>query len=265
MLNDNNGPGSADPRALPVLDRFRLDDRVVIITGASSGLGVAHAQACAEAGAHVVIAARRADRLEATLKLVRDTGREGLAVAADVSKEEDCRRIVETAVGRFGHVDVLVNNAGIANSTPASALPGGEFQRVLDVNVTACFNMARACAAVMEPGSSIVNVASVMGLSTIEVPSAAYSASKAAVLGLTRALAREWTPAKGIRVNAILPGFFPSEMTPTQAAGMLRGRLVMGRLGNPDELSPAVVFLASQASSYMTGSELVVDGGFLLA
>ena len=263
-MNYDTGPGPEKTRVLPVLDRFRLDDRVVIITGASSGLGVAHAQACADAGARVVITARRADRLEATLKLVRDAGREGLAVTADISKEEDCRRIVQTAAERFGRVDVLVNNAGIADSTPAAALSAGEFQRVLDVNVTACFNMAQACAAVMDPGSSIVNVASVMGLTTIEIPSPVYSASKAAVLGLTRALAREWTPAKGIRVNALLPGFFPSEMTPSRAADLLRHRLVMGRLGDPAELAAAVVFLASDASSYMTGSELVVDGGFML-
>ena len=262
----HNGTTSVAPHepAVSALDRFRLDDRVVIVTGGSSGLGVAFAQACAGAGADVVVAARRADRLETTLELVRDAGRDGLAVTADVSSEQDCRRIVEETVERFGRLDVLVNNAGVAESRPAAQLTGFDFQRVLDVNVTACFNMARAAAEHMPCGSSIVNVSSVMGLTTIEGPSSAYSASKAAVLGLTRALAREWTLSKGIRVNAILPGFFPSEMTPAVVAQMLSHRLAMGRLGDPDELAAAVVFLASDASSYMTGAELLVDGGFML-
>jgi hypothetical protein len=168
-----------------VSDPFRLDDKVVVITGASSGLGVEFARACAEAGADIVAAARRVDRLADTVELVHAKGREGIAVAADVSVEADCKGVVTAAVERFGRVDVLVNNAGIEDHHPASRLELDTFRRVLDVNVTACFAMAQAAAKAMPPGSSIVNVASVMGLTTMDFPSTAYTTSKAAVLGLT--------------------------------------------------------------------------------
>jgi NAD(P)-dependent dehydrogenase (short-subunit alcohol dehydrogenase family) len=246
------------------LDRFRLDGKVVVVTGASSGLGVAFATACAEAGADVVVAARRADRLRDTVALIDAAGRDGLAVAADVARADDCQGVAAAAVQRFGRIDVLVNNAGIADHTPASRVSAETFGQVLDVNVTACLLMAQAAAPAMAPGSSIVNVSSIMAHTTLAFPSTAYAASKAAVLGLTRALAREWTPRKGIRVNSLLPGFFPSEMTTELPDGPLDGRLPMGRLGVPHELACALVFLASDASSYMTGAELVVDGGLLL-
>jgi len=248
-----------------VMDRFRLDDKVALVTGASSGLGVAFARACAQAGADVVVAARRADRLEGTVALVKATGREALAVSADVSAESDCHEIVEAAVERFGRLDVLVNNAGIADYVPASRLETEEFRRVLDVNLTACFWTCQAAASVMAPGSSIVNVASIMAHTTLDLPSTAYSASKAGLLGLTRSLARQWSGRKGIRVNALVPGFFPSEMTGHMPRELLERRLVMGRLGDPEELAAAVIFLASDAGGYVTGAELVVDGGFLVA
>jgi NAD(P)-dependent dehydrogenase (short-subunit alcohol dehydrogenase family) len=247
-----------------VSDPFRLDDKVVVITGASSGLGVEFARACAEAGADIVAAARRVDRLADTVELVHAKGREGIAVAADVSVEADCKGVVAAAVERFGRVDVLVNNAGIEDHHPASRLELDTFRRVLDVNVTACFAMAQAAAKAMPPGSSIVNVASVMGLTTMDFPSTAYTTSKAAVLGLTRTLARQWSGRKGIRVNSLLPGYFPSEMTQSIPIELLESRLVLGRLGRPQELCNALVFLASDASSYVTGADLVVDGGLLL-
>jgi len=260
----DNTTGSEQEQERPVIDRFRLDDRVVVITGASSGLGVAYAQACAGAGADVVVAARRADRLESTVELVRNSGREGLAVAADVTREADCNAVIEAAMERFGRVDVLVNNAGIGDTDPASSLSLETFQGVLDVNLTACFLMARASAAVMAPGSSIVNVSSVMADTTLQVPTTAYCASKAGLLGLTRSLARQWA-SEGIRVNALQPGFFPSELVDPKIAELLGARLVMGRLGGPAEVASALVFLASDASSYVTGTELVVDGGLTLA
>jgi NAD(P)-dependent dehydrogenase (short-subunit alcohol dehydrogenase family) len=248
-----------------VLDRFRLDDKVVIVTGATSGLGVTFAQACAQAGADVVVAGRRAERLEDTVALITAAGRQGLAVAADVTHDSDCQRLVESAVERFGRIDVLVNNAGVAEYGPATRLAGAEFQRVLHVNLTACFTMSQAVSAAMAPGASIVNVSSILALTTLEMPSTAYNASKAGVLGLTRALARQWSGRKGIRVNALLPGFFPSEMTAELPREFIGDRLVMGRVGIPEELAAALVFLASDASSYVTGAELVVDGGFTLA
>ncbi|MFW0796793.1 SDR family oxidoreductase [Gordonia sp. CPCC 205515] len=244
---------------------FRLDDKVVLITGASSGLGVAFARACAGAGADIVVAARRADRLAETVELVESLGRRALAVPADVTGPDDCRKLVDAAVAQFGRIDVLVNNAGIEDHAPATRLPIDEFQRVLDVNVTACFALAQAAAPAMPSGSSIVNISSVMSRTTMDFPSTGYSTSKAALNGLTRTLARQWSGRKQIRVNALLPGFFPSEMTDNVALDLLENRVVMGRLGRPEELSAALVFLASDASSYITGTELVVDGGLLLS
>lgn len=245
-------------------ERFRLDGKVVVVTGASSGLGVTFARAVAESGADVVLAARRADRLQETVATVEETGRAALAVSADVTKETDCRAVAAAAAERFGRIDVLVNNAGIEDRQPASRLTSEEFSQVVSVNLTACFMMAQASQPSMPQGSSIVNVASIMGHTTLDLPSTAYCASKAGLLGLTRSLARQWSGRKGIRVNSLLPGFFPSEMTQGAQAEMFGERLVMGRLGRPEELTSALIFLASDASSYMTGSELVVDGGFLL-
>ncbi|MFT4011729.1 MAG: SDR family oxidoreductase, partial [Nocardioidaceae bacterium] len=221
-------------------------------------------------GADVVIAARRKDGLEATAASVRTLGRRVHAVQADLSVEADCERVIASSMDAFGRVDVLVNNAGTGDEGPASRLALAEFERTLQLNLTACFVTARAASAVMRPGSSIVNVASIMAHTTLErMPTAAYGASKAGLLGLTRSLARQWTRRKGIRVNALSPGFFPSEMTTEiegdDAGTLLEDRLVMGRFGRPEELAHAVVFLASDASSYMTGAELVVDGGFLLS
>jgi NAD(P)-dependent dehydrogenase (short-subunit alcohol dehydrogenase family) len=246
------------------LDRFRLDDRVVVVTGASSGLGVAFAQACAEAGADVVVAARRKDRLADTVHRVERAGRAGLAVEADIAIESDCRAVVAAAVERFGRIDVLVNNAGIEDHDPASRLSLDTFRRVIDVNLTACFVLSQEAAAVMPRGSSIINVSSILAQTTFDAPHTAYSASKAGVLGLTRTLARQWTGRKGIRVNAVLPGLFPTEMTDGTPETIFEGRLPMGRFGRPDELAAAVLFLASDASSYVTGAELVVDGGLVL-
>jgi len=256
-------PAAGEKR--PLTDRFRLDNKVVVITGASSGLGVAFAEACADAGADVVVAARRAHLLQGTLHKVTEAGRTGLAVTADVSDADDCRKVVDAAVDRFGRIDVLINNAGIEDHAPASRLPLAEFENVIAVNLTACFSMAQAAATAMEPGSSIVNVASIMAHTTIDAPTTAYTTSKAGLIGLTRSLARQWSGRKGIRVNALLPGFFPSEMTDAMPHELVGHRLVMGRFGDPAELAAAMVFLASDASSYMTGSELVVDGGFLLS
>jgi NAD(P)-dependent dehydrogenase (short-subunit alcohol dehydrogenase family) len=250
---------------MPILDRFRLDGRTAIVTGASSGLGVAFATALAEAGADVVVAARRADRLEATRAAVEATGRRALAVRTDVSLPEDCRRLVETAMEAFGHVGILVNNAGVAAAVPASREQPDEFRHIIDVNLNGCYWMAQECGRVMQPGSSIVNISSVLGITTAGLPQAAYSASKAGLIGLTRDLAQQWTGRKGIRVNAIAPGFFRSEMTAQYTedyvAAQLK-RVLAGRFGEEPELAAALVFLVSDAGSYMTGQTLVVDGGF---
>jgi NAD(P)-dependent dehydrogenase (short-subunit alcohol dehydrogenase family) len=253
---------------VPILDRFRLDDRVAIVTGASSGLGVAFAQALAEAGADVVLAARRADRLEGTRQLVEAAGRRALAVPTDVAEPEACHALADAAMERFGRVDVLVNNAGIGTAVPATRETPDAFRAVIDVNLSGCYWMAQACGRVMRPGSAIVNISSVLALTTAGLPQAAYSASKAALLGLTRDLAQQWTGRKGIRVAALAPGFFASEMTDQYADGYLdavMARVPAGRMGRPEELAAALVFLASDAGGYVTGVTLPVDGGMTVA
>jgi len=247
-----------------VLDRFRLDGKVAIVTGATSGLGVAFATALAEAGADVVLAGRRADRLEQTRKLVTDLGRRAITVTADVSLPEAAQGVVDTAVSELGKVDVLVNNAGKGTAVPATRETPEQFREVIDINLNGCYWMAQACGRVMTPGSAIVNISSVVALTSGGLPQAAYSASKAALIGLTRDLAVQWTGRKGIRVNALAPGFFPSEMTDQFPEGYIDSqlpRLPAGRPGEPAELAAAVVFLASPAAAYITGTTLVVDGG----
>ena len=249
-----------------ILDMFRLDGKVAIVTGASSGLGVAFAQHLAEAGADVALAARRVDRLGETAALVEKAGRRAISVPTDVSSPADCQRLVDETMGEFGKVDVLVNNAGLGTAYPATRETPEQFRQVIDVNLNGAYWMAQCCGRVMKPGSSIINIGSVLGFTTANLPQAAYSASKAGLIGLTRDLASQWTGRKGIRVNLVAPGFFESEMTEQYPPGYMEAQLPrapVGRAGDPSELSAAVVFLASAAAGYITGIALPVDGGFL--
>lgn len=250
-----------------ILDRFRIDDRVAIVTGASSGLGVAFAQALAQAGADVVLGARREERLADTRALVEAAGRRAAAIRTDVTEPGDCQALVDAAMGEFGRVDILVNNAGVGTAVPATRETPEEFRSVIDINLHGCYWMAQACAKVMAPGSSIINVSSVLGLTTAGLPQAAYAASKAGLIGLTRDLAQQWTGRKGIRVNALAPGFFESEMTEQYHDGYIETtvlpRILAGRMGYAEELSAALIFLASDAGSYVTGITLPVEGGLL--
>ena len=249
-----------------MLDRFRLDGKVAIVTGASSGLGVAFAEGLAEAGADIAICARRVEKLEQTRARVEEVGRRCIAVQADVAQVEDCNRLVEQTVQELGKVDVLINNAGVGTAYPATREDPDDFRRVIDINLNGSYWMAQACGRVMGEGSSIVNIGSVLGFTSAHLPQAAYASSKAAIVGLTRDLAQQWTGRKGIRVNALAPGFFESEMTEQYPDGYLDQmmfRVPAGRKGDPSELVAAAIFLASDASSYVTGAVLPVDGGLL--
>jgi NAD(P)-dependent dehydrogenase (short-subunit alcohol dehydrogenase family) len=250
------------------VDTFGLEGRVVIVTGASSGLGAAVAVAVAQAGADVVIGARRTEMLEATAVAVEGVGRRALVVPTDVTVVEDCQRLVRRATETFGRVDGLVNNAGVAIAVPALQESPEQFRAVLDLNLMGAYWTAQAAAAAMTSGGSIVNVSSIIGLTSAELPQAAYATSKAGLLGLTRDLAAQWSGRRSIRVNALAPGFFESEMTDLCRPGYLESlaaRTPLGRIGRPEEIASVVVFLLSDAASFMTGSTVVVDGGLSIA
>jgi NAD(P)-dependent dehydrogenase (short-subunit alcohol dehydrogenase family) len=252
---------------MTITEMFRLDGKVALVTGSSSGLGVAFAQGLAEAGADVVLGARRVERLEDTAALVRAAGRRALSVGTDVADPDSCQALVDAAMAEFGRVDVLVNNAGIGTAVPATRETPEQFRAVIDVNLNGCYWMAQACGRVMQAGSSVVNISSVLGLTTAGLPQAAYAASKAGLIGLTRDLAQQWTGRKGIRVNAVAPGFFASEMTEQYPDGYLESqqqRIPAERTGDPRELAGTVVFLASDAAGYITGQTLAVDGGMTI-
>ena len=175
---------------MSVLDFFRLDGRVVIVTGASSGLGVSFAQSFAEAGADLVLGARRMDRMAQTAALVEQAGGRVSTHQTDVIDPDQCQHLVDAAMAEFGRIDVLINNAGVGTAVPATRETAEEFRAVIDVNLNGSYWMAQACGRVMQPGSSIINIASVLGLTTAGLPQAAYSASKAGIIGLTRDLAQ---------------------------------------------------------------------------
>ncbi|PND58943.1 short-chain dehydrogenase [Mycobacterium sp. ENV421] len=252
---------------MSILDSFRLDDKVVIVTGASSGLGVSFAQAFAEAGAHLVLGARRVEQMAGTAALVEEAGRKVYTRKTDVVDPDQCEQLVESAMKVFGRVDVLVNNAGVGTAVPATRETPDQFRKVVDVNLNGSYWMAQACGRVMQPRSSIINISSILGITTGGLPQAAYSASKAAVIGLTRDLAQQWGPRKGIRVNALAPGFFQSEMTDEYQPGYLETqlpRVMVGRMGDPVELAATAVWLASPAGGYVTGQTIIVDGGLTI-
>jgi len=249
---------------MSVLDAFRLDGRVAVVTGGNRGLGYAFARALGEAGARVAIAARDAER---SAEAAGELG--ALAVPLDVTDAESVGAMVERVSGELGAIDVLVNNAGICFHRPALEVPEQEWREVFDVNVDGLWRCSRAVGAGMvERGhGSIVNIGS-MSAMIVNRPQMqpAYNASKAAVHHLTRSLAAEWAP-HGVRVNALAPGYVKTEMSPVDEPRFRRHWIEdapMERYATPDELGPSLLYLASDASSFVTGSVLVVDGGYTL-
>lgn len=247
-----------------VLDSFDLTGRVAIVTGASSGLGEGFARTLAEAGATVHAAARRVDRLQALADEVPGI----VPVACDVTDPAARRELVERA-SAAGPIDVLVNNAGKPGPPDALTESDEEFTSLLELNLTAGFHLAVGVVGSLPEGhrTSIINVSSVVGLvSTAPIGGAGYAASKAAVIGVTRELAGQWGR-RGVRVNALVPGWFDTEMTDglftnDKSATWVRRGTMLNRGGATGEVDAPLLFLASDASSYMTGQVLVVDGGW---
>jgi NAD(P)-dependent dehydrogenase (short-subunit alcohol dehydrogenase family) len=242
-----------------------LDGRVVVVTGASSGLGEQLARALESSGAVPVLAARRIERLE---RLQAELHRADI-VACDVTDEADRERLIETVIERHGRIDGLVNNAGTGATGPALRTPVETFAQVVDINLVAPYALSCLAARHMRAGGgqTIVNVASVMGLRSItQIADAAYVASKAGLIGLTRELASQWGR-YGIRVNAVAPGFFASEMTAELGADAdsfpdwLTSQIPLGRGGRAGELDESILFLLGPQSSFVTGSVITVDGG----
>ena len=249
---------------MSILDQFLLTDRVAIVTGASSGLGVAFANALSQAGASVVLGARRTDRLTSVAAAIQAEGRQALTVTTDVADPAACDALAAAAMAEFGRIDILVNNAGLGTAYPASRETKEQFRSVIEVNLNGSYWMAQACGRLMRPGSSIVSISSILAFTTLGLPQAAYSASKAGLVGLTRDLAAQWTSRKGIRVNAIAPGYFPTEMTdqyPEEGIESIRPRMLIPRLGRPEECAATLVWLVSPAAGYVTGQTIIVDGG----
>jgi 2-deoxy-D-gluconate 3-dehydrogenase len=251
-----------------ILDAFRLDGRVALVTGANRGIGQALAVALAEAGADVALLSR-SDPAE-TLALIEPLGRRTLWVAADLGKAApaEIAGLVSIVEGELGRLDILVNNAGIIRRAPAVEHPAADWEEVMRVNVDAVFYLSQAAGRHMlaSGGGRIVNVASMLSFQGgIRVPS--YTAAKHAVLGVTRALANEWA-GSGVNVNAIAPGYIITDNTAPLRADADRERSIVeripaGKWGVPDDLAGAMVFLASDASRYVHGAVLPVDGGWL--
>ncbi len=245
---------------------FSLEGRVALVTGASSGLGEHFARTLAGAGAKIALAARRGDRLVALAKELQDQGARALPIELDVSQPDQVERALQEVETELGCLRILVNNAGVAKSAAALDTSLEDWDAVMDVNLRGVWLMAQAAGRAMAAhgeGGSIINIASILGLNgTQGVP--AYSASKAAVINLTRALACEWAR-HGIRVNAIAPGYVETDLNrdflASPAGESLRKRIPQRRFGAVQDLEGPLLLLASDAGGFMTGSTVVVDGG----
>jgi gluconate 5-dehydrogenase len=254
---------------MSVRDLFNLTGKVALVTGGSRGLGLEMATALGEAGASIMITARREQWLGPAEEGLRTKGLTVLAVTCDVSNPDDVNAAVRATVDRFGRLDILINNAGISWGEPVETMPLEKWRQVFDTNTVGCFLMSQAAGNEMlrlGHGGSIINIASVagmIGLDTSVLDAVGYSASKGAIITLTRDLAVKWA-GRGIRVNAIAPGFFDTRLSHAllqKTQEKIEKTTPMRRIGEPGELGGVAVFLASAASSYVTGQVLAVDGG----
>lgn len=251
-----------------VKEMFDLSGKTAIITGGSVGLGAQMATALAEAGADVVVAARKVERCQSMCQELAQNGIRAIPIACDASKEEDCQQLVDVTLRELGRIDILVNNAGISWVTDSLNFPMDKWQKVMNLNVNGTFQLSAMAARVMKQHGTgkIINIASIGGLGgdyPEHVDSVPYTASKGAVLAMTKDLAVKWAR-YGIRVNAICPGWFPTSMNDkllAAQADQLIPRIPLGRYGGGEDIKGLIVFLSSAASDYMTGQYVVIDGG----
>ncbi len=251
-----------------ILDKFKLDGKVALVTGASSGLGQAIAIALAEAGADLACHARSNGKADDTCAAIEKLGRRAVTVAGDMADKETPARLAAQTIEHFGQIDILINNAGMIRRSPATEFSEEDWATVMEVNLSSVFRLSQSAGRKMiEQGSGkIVNIASLLSFQGgITVP--AYTASKSGVAGLTKALANEWAKFN-VNVNAIAPGYIETANTAPLRADETRNRQILeripaGRWGSPEDLVGAAVFLSSPASDYMQGHVLVVDGGWM--
>ncbi len=259
---------------MSVLDRFRLDGKRLFITGGSRGLGRAMALAIAEAGADVVLVGREQPALEKTATEIRALNRKAFPIVGDVSVPEECERICQRALAEHGPIDILINNVGGRRlNIKTEEMPLESWRQMMDLNLTCTFLCTKLIGGAMVArgkGGRVINIASISGqVANRDIAGRHYETAKAAVIHFTRATAADWAP-HGVTVNAILPGGFATDVvtrwmeTNPKAMHTFIAQIPMGKLGKPEDLGPLAVFLASDGSSYMTGSAVVIDGGYTL-
>jgi NAD(P)-dependent dehydrogenase (short-subunit alcohol dehydrogenase family) len=254
---------------MSTLDLFRLDGKTALITGGGRGLGQYFAEALSDAGANVVLCSRKLAACEEVQREIEARGGKALALACDVTQQNDAERAVEATQQRFGAIDILVNNSGATWGAPAEQMPLDKFEHVINVNIKGAFIMSQFVGNVMiarGQGGTIINIASIAGLvggNPKYFQAIGYNASKGAIVSMTRDLATSWAR-YGITVNAIAPGWFPTHMSHgliEQYETEMLANIPLARFGKPDDLKGVIVFLASSAAAYMTGQTVVVDGG----